>query len=155
MQWKYRVFRNWVFTPPKISFRYKDDGTKYPKSFWFRTVRHPEITYFWKKFYPRGKKVIQPEIDIYLNPVALAIWIMDDGSYSKKTISINTYAFPKEQIKISQKAIEKNFQTKSKCYPDRDKGYRLFFSYFETTKLIAIIEKHIISSMLYKIGLSR
>ena len=49
--WKYEKLKNFVFTEPKISFRYQDDGIKYPKSWWFRTVRHPDLTKIYRLFY--------------------------------------------------------------------------------------------------------
>ena len=30
--WKYKIFQPWVFTEPKISYRYRTSGEKYAKS---------------------------------------------------------------------------------------------------------------------------
>lgn len=150
--WKYQIFKNWVFTEPKVSYRYDSNGKKYCKSWWFRTVRHPILTEYWKLFYPKRKKVIPKTIDKDINPLVLAVWIMDDGSYNKNSIDISTYSFSIKDIERLQKTLKKNFSLVSNSYKDRDKGYRIRFSVSETKKLVEIIRPFIIPSMLYKVG---
>lgn len=152
--WKYKIFRPWVFTPPKISYRYTENRIKYPKSLWFRTVRHPLITKFHQLFYRDGKKIIPSNVEELLDPLALAVWIMDDGHYGKITriIDISTYCFNLEEIRLLQNAIWKRFGIAVRYHSDRDKGYRLYFNQPETSRVISIIYPHIAPSMLYKIG---
>jgi len=50
-EYKYSVLKDLVLTEPKISYRYDNNGSKYPKSWWFRTVRHPLLTKIYKRFY--------------------------------------------------------------------------------------------------------
>ena len=90
---KYQILKPWVFTQPKISYRYHEDGSKYQKSWWFRTVRHPKLTEIQKLFYPKGKKIVPRNMGALLNEPALAWWIMDDGSYARSKIDISTYSF--------------------------------------------------------------
>ena len=71
--WKYNILKPLVFTGPKISYRYKENGDKYAKSLWFRTIRHPEITDFHKRFYENGRKIVPKNIARDLNDLALAI----------------------------------------------------------------------------------
>lgn len=157
--WKYEKLKNFVFTEPKISFRYTSDGTKYPKSWWFRTVRHPDLTKIYKLFYTgdgykTGHKIV-PNNDFlkkYLNPEALAVWIMDDGSFNNKIIDISTYCFSLEDIKRLQKFLGSRFSINPNFYRDRDKGCRIYFNRKETSTLIQIISPYFIDSMKYKIG---
>lgn len=150
--WKYQIFKEWVFTEPKLSCRYKENREKYLKSWWFRTIRHPILTKYWQEFYKEGKKIIPESIEKYLDRLALAVWIMDDGSYSRKAIDISTYSFCLEDIKKLQDALERNFGLISKVYRDRDKGYRLYFSVSVTKILINIVRPLIIPPMSYKVG---
>lgn len=150
--WKYQILKEWVFTEPKLSCRYKENRESYLKSWWFRTIRHPILTKYWKEFYKDGKKVVPNLISKYLDRLALAVWIMDDGSYNRKLIDISTYSFCLEDIKKLQEALYTNFGLSSKVYRDRNKGYRLYFSVSETSKLIRIIQPLVITPMLYKVG---
>lgn len=158
--WKYNLLKSFVLTPPKISFRYKKENgklVKYPKSYWFRTVRHQEFTRIYNKFYTKdgyknGRKIIPKDLVKSLNPFSLAVWIMDDGSYNNKRIDISTYSFTLKEIKFLQNVFLENFGVVSSFYKDRDKGYRIFFNQKETSKIIKTISPYIINSMKYKIG---
>lgn len=157
VMWKYGFLKSFVFTEPKLSYRYKENGQKYAKSWWFRTVRHPTLTKIYNNFYTgegyrTGKKIIPLDIDQSLNPLALAIWIMDDGSYQKGRIDISTYSFSLKEINLLRDCLEKRFKIKSKFYQDRDIGYRMYLNKKETDKLIKTIYPYIINSMMYKIG---
>lgn len=155
--WKYSILQPWVFTEPRISFRYRPDRTRYEKSWWFRTIRHPILTKLYRRFYTvdnyrTGRKKIPQNISHYLDPLAMAIWIMDDGSYSREKIDISTYSFLLSEIIVLQKAIHDRFGIVMNYYRDRDKGYRMYASKTETQKLVSVVYPHIITSMMYKIG---
>lgn len=149
--WKYEVFKEWVTTPPKISFRYDGNRQPYEKSWWFRTISHPKLTLFHKLFYNFGIKNVPKNIADLLDPLALAIWIMDDGSLSKNKIDISTYSFKLKEIKLLQWALLKKFALETNFYKDRDKGFRMYFRKTETQKLIPIISPYIIPNLAYKI----
>ena len=149
--WKYEVFKEWVTTPPKISLRYDELRLPYQKSWWFRTIRHPNITLFYKKFYSDGIKIIPEDIENFLDPLAFAVWIMDDGSLNKGRIDISTYSFELKEIWLLQKAIINRFSLESNYYKDRDRGLRMYFRKSETQKLSRVISNFIIPSLQYKI----
>ena len=63
---------------------------------------------------------------------------MDDGYYSLKDKSSYIYLgrVSKNEALIAQKAIENNFDIKSKVYDKKKKGFALFFSVSETKNFI-------------------
>lgn len=155
--WKYEILKNLVYTEPKISMRNDQEGNSYEKSWWFRTIRHPLLTEIYNRFYTRegyrtGRKIIPQDIGENLDAFALAVWIMDDGSYSRDCIDISTYSFHLSEIHLLQAAIESNFDVHMKYHSDRNKGYRMYCNKNETKKLIRTIYPYIIPSMMYKIG---
>lgn len=158
VKWKYNILRNWVFTKPKLSYRYREEnGEKYPKSWWFRTLRHPLLTEIHDKFYQRKSyrdrtKIVPKDLKENLTPLGLAVWIMDDGNYSRGKINISTYCFSASEIHFLQKLFRGIFGVKIKYYKDRDKGYRMYFKRQATKRVIKIISPFIIPSMKYKIG---
>jgi len=157
VDWKYHILQSFVFTKPEMSYRYRENNEKYPKSWWFRTIRHPILTEIYRRFYlgegyRNGRKIIPLDIKDDFTPLALAVWIMDDGSYSRGIINISTYSFSLQEIRYLQEYLEEQFKIEAVFYKDRDKGYRMYFRKQETNKLIRIIHPHIISSMMYKIG---
>lgn len=158
VEWKYHILAPFVFTVPRLSYRYTENRKKYPKSWWFRTVRHPLFTEIYRRFYVtdgyrNGRKIIPDSIRQELDPMALAIWIMDDGSYQKGRVDISTYSFSIENIILLQKCMEKKFHVTMRFFNDRGKGYRMYANKKESGKLIQIIRPFIISCLKYKIGL--
>lgn len=153
--WKYNNFKEWVLTPPKLSYRYREDGERYEKSWWFRTVRHPKITFFRSLFYnERGIKIVPKNIEKLLDPLSLAVWIMDDGYLSKMgAYDISTYSFKEDEIHILQKALMDRFQIVGKYFRDRDKGFRIHFRKSETTRISSIISPFVVDCMKYKLPL--
>jgi len=157
VEWKYRILKQFVFTEPKISYRYDENGQRYKKSWWFRTIRHPSLTEIYRKFYKgndyrNGRKIIPVGIRKEFTPLVLAVWIMDDGSFSRHKIDISTYSFSLSELNILQECFRDSFDIKANYYRDRDKGYRMYFNQEATKKLIKVIRPYIIPSMMYKIG---
>jgi hypothetical protein len=155
--WKYKILKPLVLTGPKLSFRNDENKRRYKKSWWFRTIRHPKFTKIYFNFYKTnryrcGKKIVPESIAELIDPMALAIWIMDDGSYSKNKIDISTYSFTLSEIVLLQKTLYSKFKILTNFYKDRDKGYRMYCNTVNTQRLIEVIHPYIISSMLYKIG---
>ena len=151
--WKYNILRPFVFTEPKVSYRYRKNGERYAKSWWFRTLRHSLITEFYKQFYKNGRKIIPDDIEKHLDVLALAVWVMDDGSLSQKKIDISTYSFTEKEIQLLQRVLKKNFGLIANYYRDRDKGYRMYFKSIETKKLILLIKPYVLNCLKYKINL--
>lgn len=159
VRWKYTILQSLVHTEPKISYRNSSTGERYQKSWWFRTIRHPLLTEIYDSFYERegyrtGRKIIPKDIARDLNPQALAVWIMDDGSYNRDTISISTHSFSIEDIQILQKVFKQSFNVIMRFHNDMDRGYRMYANKQETKKLVQVIHPYIIPSMVYKIGIS-
>jgi ubiquinol-cytochrome c reductase cytochrome b subunit len=155
--WKYDILKSLVFTEPKISYRYDVQREKYPKSWWFRTTRHPLLTDIYNMFYipeghKTGRKIVPKDIEDYLDPLGLAVWIMDDGSYNNGIIDISTYSFLEPEINLLQDVFKKKFDINARYHKDRDKGFRMHCNKEETKKLIKIILPYTIPSMMYKIG---
>jgi hypothetical protein len=109
----------------------------------------------WRKyFYPEGKKIIPPDIGSFLSePIALAVWYMDDGYYNQK--GKNSYIYlgriSRSEAEILSKAIKKNFGIEATIYDKKDKGFALFFGAAATKKLHALIRPYIIESLQYKL----
>lgn len=156
--WKYKLLKSLVFTEPKISYRNDPIKGRYPKSWWFRTIRHPLLTEIYNLFYTRddyrtGRKIVPGTIEHELTPLGLAVWIMDDGCYSRGQIDISTYSFTLPEINLLCAVLKKKFGIQFKFHKDRDKGYRIHCNQTETRNLVKIIQPYFIDSMKYKLGI--
>jgi len=143
VDWKHTALKE-ISTPPKV----------YKNSYYFRTVSHPIMLYYRKLFY-RGKcKVIPQELAVYMNPVMLAVWIMDDGTNElghSKCLRINTQCFSLEDQLRLIKILREKFGIITTLNRDKDR-FRLRVKKESMEKLIGLIEPYIIKEMYYKIA---
>ena len=104
-------------------------------------------------FYPLGKKQVTKEILNQLEPLGLAVWIMDDGTYdyNGNRINIATEHLSYEEHLLIKEWFENKFNISSKIYKHKNQFY-ISFGVKETKKLIEIIKPFVIPSMRYKIG---
>lgn len=140
IDWKYKIFKNFVNTPPKF------DGY----GFYFRTVSNPAFSAYRKLFYQGKRKILPEKVENLLSPIGLAVWIMDDGSKCGGCIRMHTYSFDyHEHLKIQQ-ALKNKFGIK--CNIQKDKGmFRLWIKSESMPNLVKLIKPYFIPSMLYKL----
>lgn len=144
VDWKYFVLKNICNSEPKE--RETNEGRH---AYRFFTKQDKEITEIYNLFYQDGKKIIPKELEI--NPIVLAVWLMDDGSKSNGGIYLNTQQFSMlDQRRLLHKLREIGLRARL----NRDKKYyRIRFLKESIPKLIEIVQPHIIPSMRYKIEL--
>ena len=98
------------------------------------------------------KKVIPNNIEELLTPLALAIWIMDDGTFKSPRIRIATNCFKKQEVELLGRALESKFNIKSSLHYN-NANYQLYIKKESMPKLKKLVLPHIVPSMLYKLGL--
>jgi hypothetical protein len=145
VDWKYSVLRNIVKSSPK---KRKGNGTRF--AYRFFTRQHPYITELFNKFYVKRKKIIPH--DFVLDPLALAVWYMDDGSKcGENDFYLNTQQFSLDgQKKLIADLEQMGMQTTLQ----KDKIYcRLRFIKKSIPVLQKVIRKYVVPSMEYKLSL--
>ena len=144
VEWKYEQLKSIAGSEPKMR---KGKGDRV--AFRFYTRQHPEITELFQAFYQAGKKMI-PET-FTLDPLALAVWYMDDGSKCRDSdVYLNTQQFKHEHQERLINILE---QHEIKCRMNKDKQYyRLRILKESLPKFRELIEKHIVPSMKYKLS---
>ena len=144
VEWKYELLKNLTRSGPKSR-----NGNGNRIAYRFFTRQYPEFTEFMDLFYKNKKKCIP---DLILDPMILAVWFMDDGSRcSEYNVYLNTQQFLKEdQYKLLKFLGDMGLEGTL----NRDKEYyRIRFRTSSIPKLFGMIERYIIPSMKYKIGL--
>lgn len=156
--WKYRELKNLFSAKPKQIERYNPIFKR--KYIYFRCQSNstPYLGKLKKMFYGNGKKIIPENIDQLLNsPLTLAIWYMDDGYYygRDKVSYLYLPEYRARDIVNIQMILKNRFSLVTCCHlKKKKKGFCLYFPVKETSKLIEIVEPHIIKSMRYKIPLN-
>ncbi|OMJ07108.1 Cytochrome b mRNA maturase bI2 [Smittium culicis] len=60
-------------------------------------------------FYNNGKKVIPLNIYDYLTPLALTVWIMDNGGWANYGIKIATNCFELKEVELLNETIKSKY----------------------------------------------
>lgn len=139
---------------PKIQKQISKKGKIY-YSIKIRTWSFSSQNYIKDAFYSNRIKIIPTYVFLFahLTPLALAIWIMDDGSKDGGGLRISTtHCFKKEEILIILKVLNNKYSINGKIRKQKTQCVVIIIPKKEMVKLKEIISKHIVKSMLYKLG---
>ncbi len=157
LEYKRNMLKDLGFSVSKIY----DTTNNYGKTFTFE-CRNPELfNQLRLVLYPKNNKIIKRKWLNYLNEEGLAIWYMDDGSYTYDRKSgrafLHTNSFSEKENNIIINYFKKvwNITPHLRMVKRKDRyiSYFLAFNVEETKKLIELIKPYIIPQMMYKVGL--
>ena len=119
----------------------------------FRTWSFSSQNYIYDEFYNSNIKFI-PTYEfllLHLTPLALAIWIMNDGSKDGSGFRISTNCFKKDEIERQQKVLLDRYNLFCKLRHQKEL-FILYFPLNDMNLLASIIKPSILPCMLYKLG---
>lgn len=150
--WLYEEFKNLVKTPPQ---QRKDNGQWY-----FSTRSIVELDSYRKIFYENRRKLVPVNIrELFVSPLSLAVWFMDDGSLdyrvrSHYSFNLSTDSFTIDEVRLLQEVMEKEFgiQTSIQTPSCRGKKYvKLYIGKSGRDMFLKTINPYIISCFSYKL----
>ena len=123
-EWLYSHFKEWVRSG--IYSKVKSAGKEYVG---FTTYSHGAFRFYAQQFYVGKKKIIPKIISKLIDPLSLAIWFMDDGSWKSnthKTFIIHTLGFTKPDLELVQKVLKDKFNLETSLHRQKEKYWRLY-----------------------------
>ena len=157
--WLYRFFNNRGYSSnlkPRIYTRLlKNNGfIKEYYGYEFNTFTFRSFDWIYKMFYKNGKKRIHSNLGSFLTPLALAVWISDDGCWVKSGTRISCNSFTLKEVELLIEIINQNFGLKSNIQKiSTPNQYSIYIQNKSIPLLKKIVSPYIHSSMLYKLGL--
>jgi ubiquinol-cytochrome c reductase cytochrome b subunit len=137
---------------PNITTRLGPKG-KIRRVIRFSTWTYTSFNWIHDLWYKDKIKSIPNCINQYLTPLALAIWIMDDGSKSGKGLKFSTNSFSYNDCLVLIKALNDNFNLKATIQSAGDKNQFIIYVWKESMfDLRNIVSPYIIPEMKYKIN---
>jgi hypothetical protein len=124
--------------------------------FWgiaFFTRALPCFTNLYNLFYPKGIKVVPEGIWDLLTPVALAFWILGDGSARNKGLLLCTDSYTIQDIVRLMNVLMIKFHLKCTIHYDTPTQPRIYISSESMDTLRTLVCSYIHPSMLYKLGI--
>lgn len=154
--WKYDELKSIAGKSPIRVNEWHKKAKKRYESFHFSTRAIPNLMKYWKAFYPEGHKIIPQNISSMLvDPLALAVWFMDDG-YKRNdcnALRLNTDAFSRREQTRLQIVLERNFGIKTKLHK-KGKYWNVYIPRAYAKKFVDIVQPYIIPTLSYKIALA-
>jgi ubiquinol-cytochrome c reductase cytochrome b subunit len=150
----HKFFSNLGYCNPKIPIHTTRLGHKgkIRKIVRFSTFTYSSFNWIHDMFYKNNIKRVPESIEKYLTPLALAIWIMDDGAKSGKGLKFCTNSFSYNECLILIKALNNNFNIKSSVQSAGTKDqYNIYIWKESMNNLRNIVSPYIIPAMKYKI----
>ncbi len=135
---------------PQIQAR--DNGNRFVIRFSMFTFA--SFNWIYDVFYVNGVKVVPACIEMYLTPLALAIWIMDDGgAIPGRSIRLATNSFTLQDVEFLATILRTKYGLDTSVHsagvPNQ---WLLYIKRGSLPKLASIVKPHMHSSMTYKLN---
>lgn len=135
---------------PEIKTRLGKNG-KIRKVLRFHTWTYVSFNWIQKMYYVDNRKIVPKDIAIYITPLALAIWIMDDGGKVGSGLKLATNSFSYEDCVFLTNVLYNNFKLKSTVQSaGAPNQYHIYIWKESMVDLWNIVSKHVVPSMKYK-----
>ncbi len=154
--WLYDFFNKRGYCSNNLPFlgsAEKKYGSKTYKAYRFNTYGFTSWMWLYKLFYKKNKvKIIPKNIGELITPLALAIWIMDDGTRKKRGVRVATNCFTKNEVEFLILTLYIKFNLNCSLHKYNDK-YQLYIKQESLPLLKELILPYILPNMLNKLGL--
>ena len=139
-------------TTPKITTRMGKGGKlRYVSR--FKTYTFTSFNWIQAAFYSDNKKRLPSNIGKYLSPLALSVWIMDDGGKLSSGLKIATNNFSLNEVENLAEILRKNYNLKTSIIKTGALNqYNLYISKTSMKDLVEIIKPYLQTSMYYKLN---
>jgi ubiquinol-cytochrome c reductase cytochrome b subunit len=118
----------------------------------FNTWTYTSFNWIHDEWYVNGRKRVPNNLHLYLTPLALAIWIMDDGGKVSKGLKLSTNSFTYDECVYLIYVLSKNFNLKASVQSaGSNKQYIIYIWKESMSDLFNIVSPYIIPEMKYKI----
>lgn len=146
LKWKNQFFNSKI---KERKTHLKKTGKTY-QEYYFRTGAKAFLLPYYHLFYKGGKKSVNTEILSKLEPLAIAVWYCDDGSYSyyNNNCKLCVGGFQHEERKLISDHFMLNFGINFKFEDEY-----IYLNADDTKVFISIIREHVPECMHYKLGL--
>jgi hypothetical protein len=144
---KYETFRDFItMSPNRFDQRLK--GRRYP-CVQFVTRTNPVFTEWHSRFY-RDRKIVPSDIAHDLSPLALAVWLMDDGAADYAGVTFQTHSFSREEVDRLATVLRTRFHLSTGIRANRG-GWIIYIYAASVPQLSEIVQPHLLEDFSYKL----
>jgi LAGLIDADG DNA endonuclease family len=149
--WMYEMLQAIAGKPPTTVERYDRRTDKIYRSvrFYTKTLLKP----FRGVFYCGRRKIVPSQLDELLDPLAMAVWFMDDGGRGARTpkgLVINTSGFLADEQVALQSLLAGKFGVATSIHRV-GKGFQLYVRAESFSRFAELVSSYLVPRMRYKI----
>ena len=125
----------------------------------FKTFTFTSFNWIQEAFYVNGVKTVPPMVEQFFSPLALAIWIMDDGGIvspspkARTGLKIATNSFNQTEVQMLCEILKRKYNLSvsiiSAGVPNQ---YNIYISKYSMKALTNIVRPYMHPSMYYKLN---
>lgn len=114
-----------------------------------RTWSFASLNWVFDSFYPQGKKIVPANLDYFFSPLAIAIWIQEDGTAVSAGLKIATHCFSLDDVTFLCTLFLHKYGIIAT--PNRDKDQWVIYIQKKSMPTLALLVKDfVVPSMFYK-----
>jgi hypothetical protein len=145
---KYEVFREFISMSPH-KFDQRLNGRNYP-CVQFVTRTNAEFSAWRRRFYRGRRKIVPVDIARDLSPLALAVWLMDDGAADYAGLTFQTHSFTRAETNRLAAVLRRRYDLRTSVRANR--GSWIVYVYAESMPRIQeIVAPHVLPEFEYKL----
>ena len=153
VEWKYEQLREVAGRPPRIVHRLRPASGRRTTSvrFYTRAIFVTER----QTFYQSGEKRVPIDVESWLDPLALAVWYMDDGGRGGRTplgMVWNVAPYLPGDRALLRSALSNRYGIET-TLQNAGRGVHLYVRARSAQRFVDVVGNHIIGSMKYKLPL--
>nr|YP_009059681.1 LAGLIDADG endonuclease [Parasitella parasitica]AIO05731.1 LAGLIDADG endonuclease [Parasitella parasitica] len=127
-------------------------GGKVRSIYRFKTFTYSSFNFIYELFYINNKKVVPYNIVDYLSPLALAIWIMDEGGKISSGLKIATNSYTLQEVKFLCKILNDKFGFDARLQSAGVLNQYVIYIPKKSIKLLVeLVKPYFHSSIIYKL----
>jgi hypothetical protein len=131
----------------------KGSYDKTPYGHEFNTFTFRSFNWVHKMFYKKGIKYINADLVKYITPLALAIWISDDGGWAKPGVRLAVNSFKLKEVEFLVEVLQSKFGLNCTIQTLKPSGnHNIYIKASSVPKLRELVLPHLHTSMYYKLG---
>lgn len=137
---------------PKIYTRLGKKG-KIRKYIRFSTWTYTQFNYIYNAWYSNNVKILPNNLSNYLTPLALSIWIMNDGCKINNSLKLATNNFTLNENEYLIYLLKSKYNINASIHKTGVKDqFNIYIFVDSMPTLVKLIKPYIIPSMKYKLG---
>ena len=148
VEWKREVFS--TFTTMQLhEFEQQLNGRGYP-CVQFVTRTDPVFTVWRKRFYVDRRKIVPPDIEDFVTPMSVAVWLMDDGTADRADVSFQTHSFERTEVERLATLLQDMFGLKTSLMQNH--GASIVYVHGSSLEALkALVAPYVLPQFAYKL----